>query len=124
PLLAVAEVDGRRRGGRIRLAAPLAPDQLDEVAGDQVVEHARLEWDSDRDDLVARVERRLDRLRLGTVERRPRPGLPATTALLDRVRTTGLAVLPWTGAARSVQHRVAFLRAVLGEPWPDLSDAA
>ncbi len=124
PLLAVAEVDGRRTNGRIRLAAPLGADQLDEVAGDQVVEHARLVWDGDRDDLVARVERQLGRLRLGTVERRPAPGLPSTTALVDRVRSTSLAALPWTRAARSLQARVAFLRAVVGEPWPDLSDAA
>jgi len=124
PLLAVAEVDGKRSKGRIRLAAPLGADQLDEIAGDQVVEHVRLVWDRDRDDLVARIERRLDRLDLGTVERRPSPGLPTTTALLDRVRSTGLAALPWTDKARALQARVGFLRAVLGEPWPDLSDAA
>jgi len=124
PFLAVAEVDGRRSRGRIRLAAPLAPDQLDELAGDQVTEHARLVWDADRDDLVARVERELGRLRLGSVERRPSPGLAATTALVDRVRATQLAALPWTDAARSVQARVGFLRAVVGDPWPDLSDAA
>ncbi|MBN2624072.1 MAG: ATP-dependent helicase HrpB [Acidimicrobiales bacterium] len=123
-LLAVAEVDGRRSKGRIRLAAPLDAGQLDEIAGDQVVEHARLVWDDTRDDLVARVERRLGRLRLGTVERRPGPGLPATTALVDRVRATGLAALPWTEAARALQARVTFLRERLGEPWPDLSDAA
>ena len=124
PLLAVAEVDGRRSKGRIRLAAPLAADQLDDIAGDEVVEHARLAWDADRDDLVARVERRLGRLRLGTVERRPDPGLPATTALVDRVRSTALAALPWSAAARLLQARVAFLRATLGDPWPDLSDGA
>ncbi|HEY8523657.1 MAG TPA: ATP-dependent helicase HrpB [Acidimicrobiales bacterium] len=124
PLLAVAEVDGRRSGGRIRLAAPLAPEELDAVAGDQVVEHARLDWDPERDDLVARVERQLGRLRLGVVERRPEPGLPTTTALVDRVRATNLAALPWTEAARQLQARVAFLRARLGEPWPDLSDVA
>ncbi|HET6952174.1 MAG TPA: ATP-dependent helicase HrpB [Acidimicrobiales bacterium] len=127
PLLAVAEVDGRRRGGRIRLAAPLAADQLDAVAGDQVTEHARLVWDPDRGDggdLVARVDRELGRLRLGTVERPPQPGLPATTALVERVRSTRLAALPWTDAARSVQARAAFLAATLRNPWPDLSDAA
>jgi ATP-dependent helicase HrpB len=124
PFLAVAEVDGRRSRGRIRLAAPLGPEQVDEVAGDQVVEHARLVWDAGRDDLVARVERELGRLRLGAVERRPSPGLATTTALLDRVRSTQLTALPWTDAARSVQARVGFLRAVAGEPWPDLGGAA
>jgi ATP-dependent helicase HrpB len=120
----VAEVDGRRRGGRIRLAAPLAAGDLDALAGDAVVEHARLVWDADRDDLVARVDRELGRLRLGTVERRPEPGLAATTALVERVRATSLAALPWTPTARALQARVAFLRATVGDDWPDLSDAA
>jgi ATP-dependent helicase HrpB len=124
PFLAVAEVDGRRRNGRIRIAAPLDAAQLDEIAADRIEEHARVDWDPRRDDLVARVERRLGRLRLGTVERRPSPGKPTTTALIDRVRATNLAVLPWTDRARSLQARIAFLRAVLGEPWPDVSDAA
>ncbi|HKE77400.1 MAG TPA: ATP-dependent helicase HrpB [Acidimicrobiales bacterium] len=122
--LAVAEVDGRRSGGRIRIAAPLAPSDLDAVAGDRVVEHARLVWDADRDDLVARVERELGRLKLGAVERRPSPGLAATTALVTRVRATALAALAWTPHARALQARIGFLRAVVGEPWPDVSDAA
>ncbi|HLM63710.1 MAG TPA: ATP-dependent helicase HrpB [Acidimicrobiales bacterium] len=124
PFLAVAEVDGRRSKGRIRLAAALTSDQLDAVAGDQVVEHARLVWDAERDDLVDRAERQLGRLRLGTVERRPRAGPATTAALVDRVRQTGLAALPWTPAASALRARVAFLRARLGEPWPDLSDRA
>jgi ATP-dependent helicase HrpB len=124
PFLAVAEVDGRRRNGRIRIAAPLDAGQLDEIAADRIDEHARIVWDPRRDDLVARVERRLGRLRLGAVERRPRAGTPTTTALIDRVRATNLAALPWTDAARSLQARIGFLRAVLGEPWPDVSDAA
>ncbi|HEX8804597.1 MAG TPA: ATP-dependent helicase C-terminal domain-containing protein, partial [Acidimicrobiales bacterium] len=110
--------------GHIRLAAPLAPEQLDRVAGHRVEEHTRLVWDAGRDDLVARVERQLGRLRLGVVERRPTPGLATTMALVDRVRTTGLGALGWTGAARALQARVGFLRERLGEPWPDLSDAA
>ncbi|MGH9191018.1 MAG: ATP-dependent helicase C-terminal domain-containing protein, partial [Acidimicrobiales bacterium] len=124
PFLAVAEVDGRRRNGRIRLAAPLDVAQLDEIAAQQIDEHARMVWDRERDDLVARVERRLGRLRLGVVERRPPPGTATTAALIDRVRSTNLAVLPWSDAGRSLQARVGFLRAVLGEPWPDLSDGA
>jgi ATP-dependent helicase HrpB len=124
PFVAVAEVDGRRRNGRIRIAAALDVDELYEIAGDRIEEHARIDWDPRRDDLVARVERRLGRLRLGTVERRPPAGRPTTMALIDRVRATNLAALPWTDRARSLQARVGFLRAVLGEPWPDVSDAA
>jgi ATP-dependent helicase HrpB len=36
----------------------------------------------------------------------------------------GLDRLPWTAAARQWRDRIAFLRASLGEEWPDLSDAA
>jgi ATP-dependent helicase HrpB len=124
PFLAVAEVDGRRRNGRIRIAAPLDAAELEEIAADRIEEHARIDWDPRRDDLVARVERRLGRLRLATAERRPPAGTPTTTALIDRVRGTNLAALPWTDAARSLQARIGFLRAVLGGAWPDVSDAA
>ena len=54
----------------------------------------------------------------------PSRASPPRGPLVDRVRDTGLALLPWTPAARSVQARVGFLHAVVGEPWPDLSDAA
>jgi ATP-dependent helicase HrpB len=124
PFLAVAEVDGRRRNGRIHLAAALDAGRLDEVAGHRIEEHSRLVWDRDRDDLLARVERRLGRLRLGVVERRPPAGIATTTALIDRVRSTNLAALPWSNAARALQGRIGFLHAVLGEPWPDVSDGA
>jgi ATP-dependent helicase HrpB len=124
PFLAVAEVDGRRRNGRIRIAAPLDAAQLDEIAVHRVDEYARIVWDRERDDLVARVERRLGRLRLGVVERRAAAGTATTAALVDRVRSTNLAALTWTDAARSLQARIGFLRAVLGDPWPDVSDGA
>jgi ATP-dependent helicase HrpB len=50
--------------------------------------------------------------------------VPATAALVARVRSTGLAALAWTPHARALQARIGFLRAVVGEPWPDVSDAA
>jgi ATP-dependent helicase HrpB len=40
------------------------------------------------------------------------------------VRSSRLAALPWTEAARSLQQRVAFLHHRLGPPWPDVSDRA
>ena len=78
---------------------------------DGVVEDRRLEWDADADDLVERVERRLDALRLGDERRRPAPGDDTTAALVARVRATRLAVLPWRPATEQLRARVAFLRA-------------
>ena len=61
PFLVAADLDGKRSRSRIRLGAAV---EAYEIAGvlDDVTEHVRLEWDGDRDDLVVRVERRLDAL--------------------------------------------------------------
>ena len=122
PFLVAADLDGKRSRSRIRLGAAV---EAYEIAGvlDDVTEHVRLEWDGDRDDLVVRVERRLDALRLDEELRPPDPGAATTAALVARVRTSRLAALDWTPAAVQVRARVGLLRATLGDEWPDLSDA-
>ena len=122
PFLAIAEIDAGRGDGRIRLAAGLDPADIEAAAGD--AEQVDLSWDAARDDLRARVERRLGSLVLSTSEAPAPPGPAATRALLARVRSTRLAVLHWTDRARALQQRVAFARRALGDDWPDLSDAA
>jgi ATP-dependent helicase HrpB len=75
-------------------------------------------------DVVARHVRRLGAIVLD--ERRlaaPRPEA-LRTALLDGLRAEGLALLRWTDAARRLRDRLATLHRALGEPWPDVSDAA
>ena len=119
-----ADLDGKRDGARIRLGAALDADDVLALFGDEVREHRSLVWDRDRDDLVERVARTLDRLDLGTITRRPTAGEATTAALVDRVKATKLGVLPPSAAAESLRARVAFLRRHLGDPWPDLSDRA
>ena len=120
--LVAASVDaGAKADGRIRVAAALAPDDL--PLG-EVEEATNLTWDRGRDDLVARVTRRLGALDLGTYDGRPTPGQATTAALVQRVKTSRLAALRWTAEARSLQARVGFLRRHQGEAWPDLSDRA
>ena len=121
-----ADLDGRRAGARIRLAAAVDGDDVATLLAD-VVERRRLMWDSDRDDLVLRIERRLDALALGEEVRLPSPGDDTLDALIDRVRATRLAVLAWSPAAEQLRSRVAFLRRQSGgdtSPWPDLADKA
>ncbi|HEX2046910.1 MAG TPA: ATP-dependent helicase HrpB [Acidimicrobiales bacterium] len=118
--LAVAEIDAGRRGdGRIRLAAAIDPTDLE--AGEEVV---TVSWDPARDDLRARVERRLGSLVLAGTERPAPPGPSTTGALLARVRATRLGALRWTDRARALQQRAVFARRTLGDDWPDLSDPA
>jgi ATP-dependent helicase HrpB len=106
------------------MAAALDVGDVETAAGAGVEEAVTLAWDPERDDLRARVERRLGGLVLAVADT-PAPVGPETTrALLAHVRATRLAVLGWSDGARALQRRVAFARRALGERWPDLSDAA
>ena len=121
-----ADLDGRRDRARIRLAAPVDAVDITSVLHD-VAESRRLLWDSSRDDLVLRIERRLDALSLGEEIRPPDPGDATVDVLIDRVRATRLAVLDWSPRAVQLPARVAFLAAAIGDAdgdWPDLSDRA
>jgi len=125
-LVAVA-LDGRRDRARIRLAASVSGDSVvrrfSEIPG-AFVRRERLVWDAQRDELVCLVERRLGAIRLGERAERPEPGPDTVAALLDRVRTTGMAVLGWSERAVDVRQRIAFLHATSGHPWPDTSASA
>lgn len=121
-LLVVADLDGNRREGRIRVAAPVDLVDLDHL-GDQIETVETLRWDRHRQDLVRRVERRLGGLELAVSEHRPEPGPATVEALVERARTTGLSDLGWDDAGRSLQRRLAFLRHHRGTEWPDVADA-
>ncbi|MEM9609768.1 MAG: ATP-dependent helicase HrpB [Actinomycetota bacterium] len=123
-LVVAAELDGKRKESRIRLAAPL--DQADLLArfGDDVIERTTVGWDTERDDLVARTERRLDGIPLATHTGRPPAGPDTVEALLHHVRVNGLRPLGWTTGASRYRSRLAFLHRGDPETWPDVGDEA
>ncbi len=123
PMLVVADLDGKRNDARIRLAAPISQDDVEVAYDDQVTEDEVLVWDTDRNDLVARAERRLGSLRLSVVERPPAADARTQAALVRHIKDTKLDVLNWTEAVRELQTRVSFARTAEPERWPDLSDA-
>jgi ATP-dependent helicase HrpB len=113
------DLDGKRDRARIRLAAGVDGDAVAAQFGDELDETRTVIWDEDRDDVVEQVERRLGSIRLGSITRPAQSGTDATRVLLQRVRSTGLAQLNWTGAAVRLRERVEFLHRSIGEPWPD-----
>jgi len=121
--LSVAEIDAGRGDGRIRLAAALDGADMEAAAGG-AEQSVTVSWDSARDDLRAKIERRLGSLVLATADAPAPTGEATTRALVARVRATRLAALHWTDRARSLQARSAFARRTFGAEWPDLSDAA
>ncbi|MFZ9628585.1 MAG: ATP-dependent helicase HrpB [Ilumatobacteraceae bacterium] len=122
-----ADLDGRRDGARIRIAAALDADEVASLMTDQVERRVTLEWDSGRNGLVERVEMRLGGMLLDEQVYGARPGHATTVALLDHLRASRLAPLSWSTRAQSLRERVAFLRRTTTDgdtTWPDWGDEA
>ncbi len=124
PFLAVAELDAGIGDGRIRTGAALDSADVWALVDGRTEIVTLLRWSPDVDDLRSRTETRAGALVLKSVEGRAQPGPATAEALVDRVRATDGAALGWTDGARALQHRIGFLRALDGDRWPDVSDAA
>lgn len=120
--IVAADVDGDRKATRIRRGAGLDADQVALVLGDDVIEEVVVQWDKVRNDLVRTVTRKCGSLRLDERAGPAVAGEDTEKALVERVRSTSLAVLSWDERARSTQRRMLFARTHLGDAWPDVSD--
>ncbi|WP_306216260.1 ATP-dependent helicase HrpB [Actinoplanes sp. RD1] len=124
PWLAVADADRApgARTARIRAAAPLDEPTAREAAATLDSTVTEIGWIDG--DVVARTVRRLGAITL--TERRldnPDPAQVAE-ALREGLRREGLTLLTWSRTATELRQRLAFAHAALGDPWPDVSDAA
>jgi ATP-dependent helicase HrpB len=121
--LAVGELGGGAARDRILLAAPLDEALLRAEFADRIIAEEVIETEAGG---RLRAKRRL-RLGALVVEERLLAKLPAgamARALLGQVRGEGLGKLPWSPAAEGLRARVAFLRGLDPDGWPDLSDEA
>lgn len=123
--LVAAELQDADTDAKIRLAAPLTRDELDDAFGPDYESRAIISWDR-RSEAVQAV----NRICLGAIiireggQAAPDPA-DLRAALLEGVRQKGVGQLPWTQSSRALQARVCFLRRTLPEQtWPDLSDDA
>ncbi|HLO03240.1 MAG TPA: ATP-dependent helicase HrpB, partial [Symbiobacteriaceae bacterium] len=121
PYLVIAELDDQGADGRIDLAAPIALADLREAFADQIQTEELVAWEGTA--VRARRRERLGALLLAESHlSNPDPAL-LLTALLEGIRTEGLALLPWSKAARQLQERLVFLHRFLPD-WPDATDQA
>lgn len=118
PWLSVAHLDAGSEEGRIFLAAPVHPKDLEPFAREVEV----VEWDYRGGALVARRERRIGEVALSSEPLREIPEGRRVEILLEVVRSEGLGLLPWSANLRQWQARVLSLRRWNGEEWPDVSD--
>ena len=110
---------------RIRLAASLSEAEVLRDLQPRIVAHNEVRWDAQSETVVAERQRRLGAIVLERKPLREGAGEAVRTAMLEGVRSLGIAALPWSENARQWQARVLSLRAWRPQDgWPDVSDAA
>lgn len=124
PWLAIAVADRQpgRADARVRSAAPIDEATARAVAGDLLTTTDEIDWTDGG--VVARRVDRLGALELSSTPLRHPDPLRVQAAVRGGLRVHGLDALTWTDAALGLRARLGFLHAVLGDPWPDVADAA
>ncbi|TNM37804.1 ATP-dependent helicase HrpB [Nocardioides albidus] len=122
--LAVGDAERRagQREARIRAAAPLTEDLALEAAGSLWTEADEVTWTAGR--VVARRRTLLGAIELTSVPLSDPPAQAVNDAIREAVASEGIALLHWSEAATALRARLDFLHRALGDPWPDVSDAA
>jgi ATP-dependent helicase HrpB len=128
PYIAVAELTGTAAQGRILLAAPIAPADIEQHFADQIEVADEISFDRDAMALRARRKRTLHAITLSETPMALSPSAETGQVLADGLVSSGLDRLPWSKSLKQWRGRVMFLRmAEAGaspNPWPDLSDDA
>ncbi len=122
--LAVADVE-RRRGqhdATIRAAVPIDEETALDAAAALWHEEDVVTWARGR--TTARRVTRLGGIELTSTPVGDPDPVAVAAAVADALRREGLGVLRWTDAAIGLRARLAFVHRTLGDPWPDVSDAA
>ena len=125
PWLVLVELRHAGKDALILRAAPVDEASLQRAFPQRFVEHDTVRWDTSARALIARRERRFDRIVLDSRPAgRPDPA-QAAQALCDAVGELGLDALPWTEALRQWRERVRCLREWMPDlGLPELSDEA
>jgi ATP-dependent helicase HrpB len=125
PYLAIGEIAGRAASARILLAAPLALEEIEAVAGGQIETRDDVQYDSTRERVIARRQRRLGALVLAEQSLSAAEHPDVAKILAEGISASSFTRLPWGNALNQWRDRVNFLRVSEGEDaWPDVSDEA
>ena len=123
--IVAAELDAGDDEARIRLAAPIARDDLERHFAASIVEQRSVCWDPRTEAVAARRQRRLGQLVLTDEQLSDAGEAEIRAALLAGIRAMGLGCLRWTAAALQLRARLDFARhhdRKDPECWPDVSD--
>jgi ATP-dependent RNA helicase HrpB len=127
PFIVAIALDDREREARIDLAVELSRAALEQQFAQRITTQDTCGWEAREGAVLRRRVRRLESLVLEEQSQAPPESAETRAAMLEGVRTLGLAALPWDREARMLQARVQFVGALsrpeLGN-WPPSDDAA
>jgi ATP-dependent helicase HrpB len=123
PYVVIADIAGAAGRARVLLAAPITLAEIDAMFADKIETRTRVSVDAATGAMRARRTRALGRLTLSEAPLERLSGAELTEALLNAVREQGLGLLDWDEAAMQARARVAFMRTLDGDAWPEWSDA-
>jgi len=122
--LVVTDITGTAANGRIRAATNIDRETIEELFGGEIVEETVMAFDRASKSVRARRVKRLGALRLGDQPAPVHDFEKAAELLAAGVAEGGVGALPWSKEQRAMRARASYLRQVVGEEWPDLSDMA
>ncbi len=123
-MLVAAHVEGGADDARVRLAASVSQARVEEAFAHRIAEQDQVGLEAGSGRILARRLRRLGALVLSErILPTPEPSA-IQEVLLTALRKQGLELLPWTPELRQLQARVALLRTLEPEQWPDFADGA
>ena len=110
---------------RIRLAAPVSQDDVEEDNAFSLRREASVSWDRQNDAVAAVIRTSLAAIPLKQSQLADPDPADVARALCEGVRAKGVENLNWTKEARNLQGRIQFLAKARPEDgWPDVSDDA
>lgn len=125
PLLVVADLIEFNQNTFVSQAAMLALDDLTEFLPYLLSRETFVGWDDKGQKLLAESQLKLGKIIL---ERKPEQGAitqeQRITAFIHLIKTKGLGLLKFDGAAQQLQLRMILAHQVGGEQWPNCSDEA
>jgi len=123
-MLVVADLTGRAQRARILAAAEISLEQIQQHMPDLIEQQDETGFDSASREVRARRTTRIGAIVLEEAPLTKPKGEAAALALAKGVAQLGPGCLPFSKASRQFRQRLAFLHRTLGEPWPDVGDAA
>ena len=120
--LAVANIDGQAREGRIFLAAPLDRSEIESLFAGQIEKQAVYRYDESRNEVIGTLQTQYQALVLAQAPLKKMDEAQLHGCLLETLKAKKLSLLPWNETNQAWLNRVRWLAAQEGAAERGLTD--